>query len=571
MKVYAQRLKQPQKPASPNLTRASTKPRVSHTVPPLLQSQRTIGNHAVQQSPGANAEGIEAGPDDSATTRFAHDFSRVPVFSKAPVRLQAKLPVNTPGDVYEQEAEYVADRVMRMPQPQLQRKCACGGSCPACQTAQPHSGHEHVQTKHVGSNDSGTTAAPPVVHEALGSAGRPLDSSTREFMEARFGHDFSQVRIHAGPPASVAARGVAAQAFTVGEHIAFGDGQYAPAGAAGRHLLAHELTHVLQQRAGAPALQRRAANCPASPPSPPTINTMADFIALVRRVEASTMTGGNPIETARLISRTKYEGRAWDWMLPSTKGRAGVQQDPQGVGQVTADDVASLCFKLIVTVPGGGQEDPMHVIAAIVANAETQAAGTGATGLSRIVRPLPASVSQRGASTWVGDVGKAAAYWMLAYPLPGGGTTMADYMREDAPPHDLMADVDGVALITKSHAMGLGIDPTKPLSENLQRYFNPAPRSGRERRFHLFCHAEGFNLEADGVTLAAAARAKIREQVKDFALWLQSSDPTLFKHAWARAEDRPYMKLMMKRENDWQWFADQFITFVQTGLTAEGR
>ena len=312
MKVYAQRPKQPQQLASPNITRLSMKPPASHTVHSLLQLQRTIGNHAVQQLLDASAEGVEVGPNHSATTRFAHDFRRVPVFSKTPVRLQAKLVVNAPGDTYEQEAEHVADRVMRMPQPQLQRKCVCGGGCPACQTAQSHSDHEHVQTKHVGSNDFETTAAPPIVHEALSSAGQPLDSSTREFMEPRFGHDFSQVRIHTGPPASVAARGVAAQAFTAGEYIAFGHGQYAPAGTAGRHLLAHELTHVLQQRAGAPALQRRAANCPASPPSPPTINTMADFIALVRRVEASTMLGGNPIETARLISRTKYEGRAWD-------------------------------------------------------------------------------------------------------------------------------------------------------------------------------------------------------------------------------------------------------------------
>jgi hypothetical protein len=298
---------------------------------------------------------------------------------------------------------------------------------------------------------------------------------------------------------------------------------------------------------------------------------MADFIALVRRVEASTMLGGDPIATARLISRTKYEGRAWDWMLPSTKGQPGVSQDRYGVGQVTADDVGSLCFKLLVSVPGGGQEDPMHLIAAIVADAETQAAGTGATGLSRLIRSLPASVSQRGASTWVGDVGKAAAYWMVDKPPRRGATTMADYMSEDAPPHDLMADVDGVALTSRSHASSLGFDRTRPLSENLQRFFNPAPHSGRERRFHLFCSAEGFILEADGVTLSAAARTMIREQVRDFALWLHSSDPTLINHVSTWGESLGYGLLLLRRQNDWQWFADQFITFVQTNLTAEGR
>jgi hypothetical protein len=242
------------------------------------------------------------------------------------------------------------------------------------------------------------------------------------------------------------------------------------------------------------------------------------------------------------------------------------------VGQVTADDIASLCFKLIVTIPGGGQEDPMHLIAAVVADAETKPAGTGATGLSRLAKSLPASVSQRSAVTWVGDVGKAAAYWMLDYPLKSGGTTKADYMQEDAPPHDLMSDVDGVALTSRSHAKGLAFDfdPMKPLSENLQRFFNPAPHAGRERRFHIFCYAEGLTLDADGVTLSAAARTTIREKVRDFALWMESSDPTLLKYVLAWGESTGYGLKIGKRKDDWQWFADQFIDFVQTNLTAEG-
>lgn len=213
----------------------------------------------------------------------------------------------------------------------------------------------------------------------------------------------------------------------------------------------------------------------------------------------------------------------------------------------------------------------MHIIAALVANAETQAAGTGATGLSRLVRSLPASVSQRGATTWVGDVGKAAAYWMVDKPPRKGAATMADYMREDAPPHDLMADVDGVALTASAQAGSPAFDRSKPLSENLQRFFNPAPHSGRERRFHLFCSAEGFLLDADGVTLSASARTRIGEQVKDFALWLQSADPVLIEHVTFYGQGTGYGLLVIKRQNDWQWFADQFITFVQTNLTAEGQ
>ena len=114
--------------------------------------------------------------------------------------IQAKLRVNEPGDFYEQEAEHVADRVIRIPQPQLQRKCSCGGGCPACQTAQPHLEQEQCRLNRFGSNDSETTVAPPVVHEALSSAGRPLDISTRKFMEPRFGHDCQPGTDPHGPP-----------------------------------------------------------------------------------------------------------------------------------------------------------------------------------------------------------------------------------------------------------------------------------------------------------------------------------------------------------------------------------
>lgn len=389
-------------------------------------------------------------------------------------------------------------------------------------------------------------------------------------MESRFGHDFSHVRVHSDSRASAASRSVAAHAFTVGEHIVFGESRYAPAGVEGSRLLAHELTHVVQQRAGGAALQRRAANCPAAPPTPPTVKTMADFIALVKRVEASTMLGGNPIETARLISRTKYEGKAWDWLLPSTKGQSGVHKDPYGVGMVTDDDVAGLCFKLLVSVPGGGTVDPMHVIVGIVADAETKSAGTGATGLSSLVDPLPSSVSQRGASTWVGDVGKAAGEWMTAHPLKGGGSTKAAYMLEDAPPHDLMADVDAVAMTSKSAASGFALDKTKTLSENLQLFYSPAKRTGRERRFHIFCSAEGFTLESDGVTLTSSAKSTIGLQVQSFADWYTKNDPTILMWVATTGKSWAMSKAFVDRAGDWQWFADEFITFVQTNLKAEG-
>ena len=93
-----------------------------------------------------------------------------------------------------------------------------------------------------------TSDLPSSVVPALRGSGEPMDAATRTFMEGRFGFDFSAVRIHADGSAAVSARDLRARAFTVGHDIVFANGQYAPRTRGGRELLAHELTHVLQQR-----------------------------------------------------------------------------------------------------------------------------------------------------------------------------------------------------------------------------------------------------------------------------------------------------------------------------------
>jgi hypothetical protein len=94
--------------------------------------------------------------------------------------------------------------------------------------------------------------APPIVHEVLRSPGQPLDRATRAFVEPMFGHDFGQVRVHADTRAAESARTVDAHAYTVGRHVVFGAGRHAPQTKSGLGLLAHELTHVLQQGFGHP-------------------------------------------------------------------------------------------------------------------------------------------------------------------------------------------------------------------------------------------------------------------------------------------------------------------------------
>lgn len=102
--------------------------------------------------------------------------------------------------------------------------------------------------------------APPSIHEVLRSAGQPLDPATRAFFEPRFGHDFSQVRVHNDAKAAASARAVNALAYTVGKHLVFAPGQYSPSTALGKRLLAHELTHVVQQ---APGIRRQTGTIPA--------------------------------------------------------------------------------------------------------------------------------------------------------------------------------------------------------------------------------------------------------------------------------------------------------------------
>ncbi|HWW75932.1 MAG TPA: DUF4157 domain-containing protein [Pyrinomonadaceae bacterium] len=230
MKVYAPQQAQPQK-QSPQ---------------PGRHARAAHGSRATRASSRADAEGREAAAGALARPRLAHDFSRIPVHPVTPFNLQTKLTVNAPGDAYEQEADRVAERVMRMPEPRLQRACACGGGCPGCK----QDARERLQTKRVRADDVAETAAPPIVHEVLRSPGRPLDASTREFMETRFGHDFGRVRVHTDAHAAESAGELNALAYTVGSNVVFGAGRYRPETAEGRRLLAHELTHTLQQSNG---------------------------------------------------------------------------------------------------------------------------------------------------------------------------------------------------------------------------------------------------------------------------------------------------------------------------------
>ena len=163
--------------------------------------------------------------------------------------MQTKVAVSNPGDRHEQEADRISQQAMRMPEPRFQVACSCGGGRSRCQTGQPSQEHERLQPKRLQPGNVGQTV-PPTIREVLASPGQPLDAAARAFFEPRFGYDFSRVRVHAGPRAAEAAGSISADAFTAGQHVVMGRGHTSAQSVGTRWLLAHELTHIIQQADG---------------------------------------------------------------------------------------------------------------------------------------------------------------------------------------------------------------------------------------------------------------------------------------------------------------------------------
>src|SRR5688572_10938808 len=143
--------------------------------------------------------------------------------------IQTKLQVSNPGDQYEQEADRVAEQVLH------------GNSVPVKASGVPNVARDSLR------GSSHSHGVPSALHDLLRLPGQQLDTSVRSFMESKFGYDFAPVRVHVDRQAAASAIGVRARAYTVGEHIVFGAGEYQPGSSVGQQLIAHELTHVIQQ------------------------------------------------------------------------------------------------------------------------------------------------------------------------------------------------------------------------------------------------------------------------------------------------------------------------------------
>jgi hypothetical protein len=185
--------------------------------------------------------GVRASRPPSRIGRIAGRFGNAGTAALLAGReaVRPKLELGAVSDPLEREADATADKVVRM---------KAGGDCAACARGDPCDGGAAKVRR---ASDGGGGAAPlgaeaeASIRRAT-SGGEPLPGKVRAAMEPAFGADFSGVRVHRDAAAADSARGIGARAYTVGNHIAFGQGQWAPGTHRGDHLIAHELTHTLQ-------------------------------------------------------------------------------------------------------------------------------------------------------------------------------------------------------------------------------------------------------------------------------------------------------------------------------------
>jgi hypothetical protein len=254
---------------------------------------------------------------ESESILSANEFSKEKFENSKPLLIQPKLSVGAADDPFEHEADAMADRVMRMPDTSfIQRKCASceeeekihrklettflQRKCAACEHEEEEQIHRKITPfiQKQGSGLEGGTASESVTNQINSSraGGNRMSENTLSFMESRFNTDFSGVKIHTDSNAVQMSRELNAQAFTVGSDIYFNSGKYAPESDSGKHLLAHELTHTVQQGGGVERkVQRQEVPEPPIPAmpvgNPPIlgglINPYDDDATIERQMKAS--------------------------------------------------------------------------------------------------------------------------------------------------------------------------------------------------------------------------------------------------------------------------------------------
>ncbi|MBN2005873.1 MAG: DUF4157 domain-containing protein [Anaerolineae bacterium] len=223
---------------------------------------RVQGNRHVQQVISAihrAPSGETQSTDTTQLSKTASSMQRQHIHTN--ISPQTKLTVSEPGDQQEIEADQVADQVMKMPAPGTPPPDDKKKNEPEIKRLPTLNRYLRRDTLQKASDGIGGNVVSSNVQsriEGMRQSGEPLPESEREFFEPRMGVDLSNVRIHTGSTAAQTSKDLNARAYTVGSHVAFNSGEYQPGSTQGRQLMAHELTHVVQQ-GGAGTLQREPA------------------------------------------------------------------------------------------------------------------------------------------------------------------------------------------------------------------------------------------------------------------------------------------------------------------------
>ncbi len=327
-----------------------------------------------------------------------------PVWRSLALGLQRKPTIGAPGDPYEREADSVADRVLRMAAPTppaIQRKCAACASAP----------EDRLQTKGEPCAQSGADLDTGTAMQAANRGGTALPGPVRDYFEPRLGHDLGQVRVHADREAAHGAQSIQARAYTIGRDIVFGAGEYSPGTASGRRLLAHELTHVVQQGAAAPQATAAAGSLPGPIASAGAQRIQRDWLddakaAVGGAYESAASTVGDAVDATKSTLGDAYDSVA------ATVGTVGT-------------GVAEAAKSVSATASGAAQtvEDPERLRASLISQTEgtrQKVHSAGPDGVRADASQI-ASLNTQISSFNAALPSAAAAIPLLAPPAAGAG------------------------------------------------------------------------------------------------------------------------------------------------------
>ena len=411
----------------------------------------------------------QAGPVLHQTHPSAWSFDKIPVHppgrspslpvTAAPAGVQCKLAVGHTDDPLEREADRVAEAVVAAPMRPV-------AGVPAPLPAQPVIGLDAVD-------------------RSLTGSGRPLEPALHREMQQRFGHDFSRVRVHVDAAAEQSARAWSANAYTVGRNIVFGAGRFAPATLDGRRLLAHELTHVVQQSGGGTAsspsprtfapplrispsgialhrdtakdtprhpLDRPGAKWPFGPVTKlkTVTHDLSAVIAWIKEVEKAN--GPDKQSVLQRLRRLYYgsasgkktddnpgkkTGSSFDRLINDQPGAGDSSDAPLTAGPISTSALDGLFETNVVQLPDGQLLDLSHVLAAL----DLQDSGVG---FKARAAAADSTLNWLGVVTWVGDL----AAWLLDFIKADRGLVTPAPKPPDAGAQkvDLLSDMDAQVL-----------------------------------------------------------------------------------------------------------------------------